>query len=84
VPLKIVGFVDDDPLQRNVRVAGYPIVGGFSQLVEIVSRGDVDSVVLNTHLIDADRLRELEQACRPHEVALLRLHVDLKPLSAAS
>ena len=48
-PLKIVGYVDDDPRRRNMRVAGYPVVGGFSELLDLLARDQVDSVVLNAH-----------------------------------
>jgi UDP-GlcNAc:undecaprenyl-phosphate GlcNAc-1-phosphate transferase len=87
VALKIVGFVEDDPLHRNIRVGGYSVVGDSAHLVSMIRSGTVDCVVLNTHLVDVDRLRELESACRAHDVELLRLSVDLKPvkpISAAS
>jgi UDP-GlcNAc:undecaprenyl-phosphate GlcNAc-1-phosphate transferase len=82
--LKVLGFVDDDPLHRNTRVAGYPVVGDFSVLMQMIERGDVDCVVMNTMLVDVDRLQTLDDASRRQGVELLRLHVNLKPLSAAS
>jgi UDP-GlcNAc:undecaprenyl-phosphate GlcNAc-1-phosphate transferase len=83
-PLKIVGFIDDNPSARRTRVGGYSVLGGFDVLLELVTSGQVDCVVLNTHLLEAARLQELEHACREAEIELLRLHVDLKPLSAVS
>jgi len=35
-------------------------------------------------VVDAARLRRLEEVCREGQVELLRLRVDLKPVSAAS
>jgi UDP-GlcNAc:undecaprenyl-phosphate GlcNAc-1-phosphate transferase len=84
VPLKIVGYVDDDPLRRHIRLAGYSVVGGYGELLELLSRGEVDSVVLNAHMIDADRLQQLEMVCREQGVDLLKLDVRLRPLSAVS
>ncbi|MGE5243994.1 MAG: hypothetical protein ACM3SQ_07180 [Betaproteobacteria bacterium] len=84
VPLKIVGFVDDNPVNRHTRVGGYSVIGGFDALMELVLSGDVDSVVVNTPLLDLARLQQMETACRQAEVDLLRLHVDLKPLTAVS
>ena len=84
---KIVGFVDDDPLHRNTRVGGYSVLGGYADLIRIVERGEIECVVLNTHLVDVERLQKLEQICEGNEVQLLRIHVDLKPvkpISAAS
>jgi UDP-GlcNAc:undecaprenyl-phosphate GlcNAc-1-phosphate transferase len=84
VPLKIVGYVDDDPVHRHVRVGGYSVVGGLEELLSMIERSEVDCVVVNTHLIDAERLQALEAQCRGSEVELLRLHLNLKRLSAAS
>jgi UDP-GlcNAc:undecaprenyl-phosphate/decaprenyl-phosphate GlcNAc-1-phosphate transferase len=84
VPLKIIGYVDDDPAHRRMRLGGYSVVGGIEELLAMIERGDVDCVVINTHLIDANRLQALEARCRGSEVELLRLHLNLKRLSAAS
>jgi UDP-GlcNAc:undecaprenyl-phosphate GlcNAc-1-phosphate transferase len=84
---KIIGFVDDDATKKRTRVGGYSVLGGYMDLLAMVQRRAIDCVVLNTHLVDVERLRELERACHDHEVELLRLHVDLKPvkpISAAS
>lgn len=84
VSLKIVGFIDDDPLHRRMRVSGYSVLGDHAQLLGMIERRDVDCVVLNTPLVSVERLQELEQWCGAHEIDLLRLHVHLKPLSAAA
>jgi len=82
--LKIVGFIDDDPIHRHVRVGGYSVVGSFSDLLSMIRGGELDLVVLNTPLLDADRLRELEQCSQEHDVQMLRLQMQLKRVSAVS
>jgi UDP-GlcNAc:undecaprenyl-phosphate GlcNAc-1-phosphate transferase len=84
VSLKIVGFIDDEPLHRNMRVSGYSVVGNHADLLTMIERGDVDCVVLNTPLLPAEHLQALEQSCDVHEIDLLRLQVHLKRLSVAS
>jgi UDP-GlcNAc:undecaprenyl-phosphate GlcNAc-1-phosphate transferase len=81
---KMIGFVDDDPAHRNTRVAGYSVVGDYRDLLTMVRRDQVDCVVLNTHLVDVERLQELERACQDHEVEFLRIQVDLKPVKPVS
>jgi UDP-GlcNAc:undecaprenyl-phosphate GlcNAc-1-phosphate transferase len=83
-PLKILGFIDDDPNQRHVRVGGYSVVGSYPDLLHLVRRGELDCVVLNTPLVDVQRLQELESLCTEHEIQVLRLQVQLKRTSAAS
>jgi UDP-GlcNAc:undecaprenyl-phosphate GlcNAc-1-phosphate transferase len=82
--LKIVGFIDDDPMHRHVRVGGYSVVGSFSDLLTMIRAGELDLVILNTPLVDADRLLELEQCSQQHDVQTLRLQMQLKRVSAAS
>ena len=72
VPLKIVGFVDDDPLQRQMRVGGYSVLGDLSQLLDMIEHHDVDCVVLNTPIGSVERLQELERRCGANDVDLLR------------
>jgi FlaA1/EpsC-like NDP-sugar epimerase len=82
--LKIVGYIDDDPIRKGVRVSGYPVVGTSSDLFDILERREVDCVVVNTSLVDAERLEALDRICQEHDVELLRLHIHLKRLTAVS
>lgn len=82
--LKIVGFIDDDPMHRNSRVGGYSVVGSYDDLVSLVRAGNVDCVVLNTPLLDAQRLQTLERSCEERDVQILRLQMQLKRVSTAS
>ena len=84
LPLRMVGFIDDDPHQRRLRVSGYSVLGDFATLVAMIEKDDVDCVVLNTHSIDVGRLAELETVCRRHAVSLLRLHLQVRPFVASS
>jgi len=81
--LRILGFVDESVHEQS-RIAGYPVIGGYEELLRLISRAEVDCIVMNTHLVDVERLQRLEAACRDHDVELLRLDVHLKPMSAVS
>ena len=84
LPLRFVGFIDDDPHQRRLRVSGYSVLGDYRKLIGMIEREELDCVVLNTRIIDVDRLTELEAVCQQHTVSLLRLHIHVKPFVAAS
>jgi UDP-GlcNAc:undecaprenyl-phosphate GlcNAc-1-phosphate transferase len=81
---RMLGFVDDDPGKHQQRVQGYPVLGSYNSLVSLVRGGAVDDIVISTRLMDAVRLRELEDLCQEHQVRLSRLDVNLKPLVAVS
>ena len=79
VPLKVIGFVDDDLRIARSRVHGYPVFGSFETLRDRIASHAVDVVILN-HAIDDDRLGALEASCQEHRVSLLRLHVWVEEL----
>jgi hypothetical protein len=60
------------------------VVGGFRELLDLLARDQVDSVVLNVHPMDADRLQQINIACRDHGVDLLALDVRLTPFTATT
>jgi UDP-GlcNAc:undecaprenyl-phosphate GlcNAc-1-phosphate transferase len=79
VPLKVVGFVDDDLRIARSRVHGYPVLGDFAALAEHVAARTVEVVILN-HALQDDRLSALETLCHEHRISLLRLHVWVEEL----
>jgi UDP-GlcNAc:undecaprenyl-phosphate GlcNAc-1-phosphate transferase len=78
--IRIVGFIDDDPRKRRVRVRGYPVLGAYETLSHLVASGSVDAVVVSFRTIDGARLRELVALCSAHATQLSRLLVGLEPL----
>jgi UDP-GlcNAc:undecaprenyl-phosphate GlcNAc-1-phosphate transferase len=82
--LRVVGFIDDDPRRRHARVHGYAVLGGFDDLLSLLGSDEIDCIVLNAPTLEIDRIQSLETVCRERSVDLLRLQVDLRPVSAAS
>lgn len=55
-PRKIVGLVDDNPALHNKVVFGYPVLGNFDQLEEIVRSREIKELVFTHHY--SEELRE--------------------------
>jgi FlaA1/EpsC-like NDP-sugar epimerase len=83
VILKVIGFIDDDPLHLRTRVGGYSVLGDLDNLRAIIGRGEIDCVIVNTPASD-DRLRMLDALCREHEVELVKPQLNLRRFTAAS
>ena len=77
---RIVGFVDDDPRKRRIRVRGYPVLGTFEKLSQLIAAGAVDAVVLSIRSIDGGRLEALQTLCAEHAIPLSRLSIALEQL----
>ena len=80
ISYRVVGFVDDDPLKKRMRLHGYPVIGGHERLVVMIESREVDAVVISARNLDPFRLRQIENLCREHGVTLSRLRVDLESL----
>jgi UDP-GlcNAc:undecaprenyl-phosphate GlcNAc-1-phosphate transferase len=78
--VRLLGFVDDNPRKTGIRVHGFPVLGNFDDLVELIREGGVDRIVISDSQLDADRLTDLRGLCARHGVALTRLLVGLEEL----
>jgi UDP-GlcNAc:undecaprenyl-phosphate GlcNAc-1-phosphate transferase len=78
--VRLLGFVDDDPRKVGIRVHGFPVLGDFGTLVDLLRGRAVDQVVISDGQLDADRLSDLRRLCAQHGVALTRLVVGLEDL----
>ena len=76
---RIVGFIDDDLRKRNVRVHGYPVIGGYDHLVGMIMAGDIDAVAVTS---DASGTHGLAWLCQKHDVTLRRLALDWSEITA--
>jgi UDP-GlcNAc:undecaprenyl-phosphate GlcNAc-1-phosphate transferase len=77
---RLVGFIDDDPRKAGNRVAGYPVLGGYSALSVLVKAASVDAVVISARRIPAERLHNIETLCSESGVRLSRLHIAIESI----
>jgi FlaA1/EpsC-like NDP-sugar epimerase len=60
-----IGFIDDDPRKYHLRRSGIRVLGDSTQLEEICSTKDVDTVLIAIAGIQAPDLLTLDQRLRP-------------------
>ncbi len=80
---RMIGFIDDDPASRWLRLNGYPVLGGESKLLELINDGKVDVVVIGSLHFDPERRKRLEQACQLNSIRLLKFSFRLDSLTNA-
>jgi UDP-GlcNAc:undecaprenyl-phosphate GlcNAc-1-phosphate transferase len=54
-----VGFLDDDPVKRNTRIHGVPVLGTVGEMRDIVDRFAVQNVVIAMPSAPDERVREI-------------------------
>jgi UDP-N-acetylmuramyl pentapeptide phosphotransferase/UDP-N-acetylglucosamine-1-phosphate transferase len=56
---RIIGLIDDNPALYRKVVYGYPVLGNFSELEDIINEHDVDELIFTHHYSDELRARIL-------------------------
>jgi UDP-GlcNAc:undecaprenyl-phosphate GlcNAc-1-phosphate transferase len=78
--VRLLGFIDDDRRKIGIRVHGFPVLGAFGALAELIGQGGVDRVVISDARLEGEPLTELRALCSRHGVALTRLTFGLEEL----
>jgi UDP-GlcNAc:undecaprenyl-phosphate GlcNAc-1-phosphate transferase len=75
-----LGFIDDDPAKRRMRLEGVPVLGAFTELDAILARGRVAEVIVSTKALDRFRLAEAAAVCRTHGVEIRAMRFALEEI----
>jgi UDP-GlcNAc:undecaprenyl-phosphate/decaprenyl-phosphate GlcNAc-1-phosphate transferase len=77
---RMIGFIDDDPASRSLRLQGYAVLGGEAALMRLIEDSAVDVVVIGCRHLDRARLARVAEACRINDVQLLRFSFQIETL----
>jgi UDP-GlcNAc:undecaprenyl-phosphate GlcNAc-1-phosphate transferase len=75
-----VGFIDDDPAKRRLRLEGVAVVGAFPDLDALLSKGDIAEVIVSTKALDRARLAELAAVCRARNASVRVMRFALEEI----
>ncbi len=75
-----VGFIDDDPAKRRLRLEGLPVLGTFSDLPDLAARHEIAEVLVSIKALDRARLAEVAALCREHGVAIRSMRFALEEI----
>jgi FlaA1/EpsC-like NDP-sugar epimerase len=57
--VRLVGFIDDDPLKKNQTILGYPVLGTRDDLARVASEQQVDEIIISMPSVPRQVIREL-------------------------
>ena len=60
----IVGFIDDDPRKKGMRIQGRSILGSRDDIKELVDRFGIEQIILATPSAKGSVIREIVSSCR--------------------
>lgn len=68
-----VGFLDDDPLKRNLEVRGVRVLGTLDDLSEVTARTQATSIIVCIGEADASVMRKVDQLAQQHALKVMVL-----------
>ena len=81
-----IGFLDDDPQKRRLRIDGLAVMGLLDELPALLDRrpGHVSAVIVSIGELPRERLDRVCDVCAARGVAVRRMRVDLEDLRRQS
>lgn len=59
-----VGFVDDDPMKRNMVIRGVPVLGNRSDIPGIVRKHDIEEILITIPSVTGEKIRKILPYCK--------------------
>jgi UDP-GlcNAc:undecaprenyl-phosphate GlcNAc-1-phosphate transferase len=86
IGLTPIGFIDDDPGKRRLRVEGVPVVSSLEDLAAFLDRrpGRVSVIVVGISELSRDRLDRIVELAAARGIAVRRLRFDLEEVRRPS
>lgn len=60
----VIGFIDDDPLKRRVRIHGVPVLGSSEDLLGVVNTKGVEEALVAIPSATEDQLLRIADRCQ--------------------
>lgn len=76
-----VGFLDDSPKLRGRRMRGFPILGDFAKLREVVQQSRANSILITSSVLPEGRYEEIIVAARELGMEVSRWQPGMTPMS---
>jgi UDP-GlcNAc:undecaprenyl-phosphate GlcNAc-1-phosphate transferase len=75
-----IGFIDDDPAKRRLRLEGMPVLGSSADLETLIGIHNVAEVVVSIKAFDRTRIAEAAAICRERGVTIRHMRFALEEI----
>lgn len=68
LPYRVRGFLDDCPDKKGVRLLGVPVLGGYSQVNELVTKHNIDTILIAIPSATGAQMTRILERCNAAKV----------------
>lgn len=79
--LKPAGFIDDDILKTGKKLQGYPILGRFEDLPELIDKHQLDGLLISFNHTAKEEIESIAKVCRLNGLFVKQFAISLKDLT---
>ncbi len=76
--IRPVGFIDDDRIKAGKKLQGYPILGGFKDMDDLVKKHRVTGLLISFNSHAPGRLDDVKAFCKANNLFLRQFSIHLK------
>jgi UDP-GlcNAc:undecaprenyl-phosphate GlcNAc-1-phosphate transferase len=78
---RVAGYLDDDRTKAHRRIGGYPVLGRLADLEHVIADHGIETLVVASDTIDAERLRTAAEICERAGIDLVRFSLAVRLVS---
>jgi UDP-GlcNAc:undecaprenyl-phosphate GlcNAc-1-phosphate transferase len=82
--LKPAGFIDDDALKTGKKLQGYPILGRFEDLPQLINEYNPDGVLISFNHLEKQKVDTIVFICQANGLFVKQFAIHLKDLTDGS
>jgi FlaA1/EpsC-like NDP-sugar epimerase len=68
-----IGFIDEDPLKKGLRIHGVPIFGPIQVIPKIVEKHKPEEILIALSSRDSHNIRRIYELCKPYHIGIKKL-----------
>jgi UDP-GlcNAc:undecaprenyl-phosphate/decaprenyl-phosphate GlcNAc-1-phosphate transferase len=82
--LKPAGFIDDDALKTGKKLQGYPILGRFEDLPQLIETHRPEGLLISFNHLEKEKIDIIASTCRANGLFVKQFAINLKDLTDGS
>ncbi|HAO22598.1 MAG: glycosyl transferase [Desulfobacteraceae bacterium IS3] len=76
--IKPIGLIDDEPLKIGKKIQGYPILGGFNDIQDLLEKYRFTGILISFNSNEPNNIEGAKAFCKKHHLFLKRFSIRLE------